>query len=107
MLQIKVNKDEFDKINMLLPDVCPDVAFALKSQDDNLAALGLCDSAPCIVEFDLTAEQFIEMLDTLSDIEVDAFNTPDGRAPSKNTPAYQKYLKYGCLYEILYNAERI
>lgn len=105
MIQIKVNKYDFDKIDVLLPDICPDVCFSLKSHDDNLVLLGFCNSAPCIVEFDMSAEEFYEMLDNLNDIEIDAYNTPNGVEPSATTPAYQKYLKYGCLYEILYNAE--
>ena len=106
MLQIKVNKDEFEKINALLPDVCPNISFALKLQDDNLEALGLCDSAPCIVEFDLSTEEFYEMLDILNDIEIDAFNTP-GSTHDESNLAHQKYLKYGCLYDILSNAEMV
>ena len=106
MVRLKVSKDEFDKINSLLPDICPNVPFSLKVQDDNLMKLGFCESAPCIVEFDMSTEEFNEMLDTLDDIEVDAFNTPHGSYPSRNSPAYQKYLKYGCLYDILFFAER-
>lgn len=107
MLQIKVNKEEFDKINTLLPDICPDVSFALKVEDENLVSLGFCDSAPCIVEFDMSSEEFYEMLDTLNDIEINAFNVLDRDEPSRSDPAYQKYLKYGCLFNILFSAQRI
>ena len=106
MLQIKLNKEDFDKISELLPDICPDVSFSLKEQDDSLVKLGFCNSAPCIIEFDMNAEEFYEMLDTLNDIEIDAFNTEYDEYPKGNNPAYQKYLKYGCLYEILFSAER-
>ena len=107
MLKIKVNRDEFDKINSLLPDICPEASFSLQTQDDNLVKLGFCNSAPCIVEFDMTAQAFYEMLDALNDIEIDAFNVLDSSEPSRSDPAYQKYLKYGCLYDILFMAERI
>jgi hypothetical protein len=50
---------------------------------------------------------FYEMLDTLNDIEIDAFNVLDSDEPSRSDPAYQKYLKYGCLHEILFFAEKI
>ena len=101
MIQIKVNKNDFNKINLLLPDICPEVSFSLISEDKNLAKLGFCDSAPCTIEFDMSVKDFYEMLDTLNDLEIDAFNSV-GEAPNNN-PAYQKYLKYGCLYNILSN----
>ena len=107
MLQIKINKEDFNKISMLLPDVCPDVSFSLNTQDDNLVKLGFCDNAPCIVEFDMNAAEFEEMLDTLNDIEIEAFSVGGRSEPSSSDPAYQKYLKYGCLYEILFSAERV
>ncbi len=106
MLQIKVNKEELNKIKSLLPDIYPEASFYLKTNDDNLVKLGFCDSAPYIVEFDMSAEDFYEMLDTLNDIETDAFNVLDSSEPSRSNPAYQKYLKYGCLYDILFLAER-
>ena len=107
MIQIKVNKNDFDKINELLPDICPDVSFSIKIQDDNLEKFGFCESAPCIVEFDMSTEEFYEMLDTLENIEIDAFNILERSEPHRNNPAFQKYLKYGCLYEILFFAKRI
>ena len=107
MVQIKMNRDEYNKIQILLPDICPQIGFSLKVEDDNLVVLGLCDSAPCIVEFDMTDSEYEEMLDDLNELEIEAFNTPHGTYPSESSPAYQKYLKYGCLYDILSNAEII
>ena len=101
-----MNKNDYQKIKTLLPQICPDVKFSLISQDDNLVSLGLCDSAPCIVEFDLSAKEFNEMLDELDDIEVNAFSTPNKEFSQSENLAYQKYLKYGCLYQILYNAKK-
>ena len=102
---LKMDKDDFDKVSTLLPDICPDVDFTLKVQDDNLVALGFCDSAPCLVKFDLNSEEFEEMLMELNEIEVAAFAVLDRR--ERDHPDYHKYLKYGCLYEILFCSERI
>lgn len=102
-----MNKDECDKVQTLLPDICPIADFSLKVEDGNLAKPGFADSAPCVGEFGLTINEFYELLDELNNIEIDAFNTPNGTYPLKSDPAYQKYLKYGCLYDILYNAEII
>lgn len=107
MVQLKINRDEFDKIQSLLPDICPKVSFSLKTEDDNLVKRGFCNSAPCVVEFDMSAQTFCEMLDTLNDIEIDAFNVLDGSEPSRSDPTYQKQLKYGCLYDILFMAEKV
>ena len=107
MLKIKVNKTDFDKINTLLPDVCPNTSFALINEDENLMKLGFCDSATCVVEFDMSVKDFYEMLDTLNEIEIEAFNTNNEKYSPELDLAYKKYLKYGCLYDILYNSERI
>ncbi len=103
---LKINKDEFNEINTLLPELFPNISFEIKSQDDALVNLGFCNSAPCVIEFDLTTEEFEALLCDLDDIEVDAFNLPKYIEPKENDPTYQKYLKYGCLYTILNNAER-
>lgn len=107
MVQLKINRDDFDKIKSLLPDICPAVSFSLQIEDNNLVKLGFCNSAPCVVGFDMSVQAFYEMLDTLNDIEIDAFNGLDSTELSRNTPAYQKYLKYGCLYDILFMAEKV
>ena len=107
MLYVKMNKDDYNKIHELLPNVYPQIYFSLKEEDDNLVALGLCNSAPCIIEFNITGNEFNEMLEELNDIEIEAFNTPNSTSPNESNPAYQKYLKYDCLYDILFNAEII
>ena len=107
LISLKMNLDDYNKVEKLLPDLRPDVAFFLKEVDHNLAKLCLCESAPCVVNFNLNEDEFQELLFTLDDIETEAFNTPNHREPSESDPAYQKYLKYGCLYGILFNAEKI
>jgi hypothetical protein len=106
-VSLKMNLDDYKKIENLLPDICPGVSFFLKEADHNLVDLGLCESAPCIVKFDLDYDEFEDLLLKLDDIETEAYNTPHNREPSETDPAYQKYLKYGCLYGILCNAERV
>lgn len=107
MFQIKTSKDDYNTIQALLPDICPDVSFSLKSEDTNLYSLGFSKSVPCIIEFDIAVREYYDLLDKLGDIETDAFNTPSDTYPRKDNPAYQKYLKYSCLYTILSNAEMI
>lgn len=105
LVSLKINKNDCIKIERLLPEICPDVSFYTVAEDYNLELLGLCESALCVVVFNLDNDEFKELLDELNNIEIDAFNTKYGEHPKQDNSAYQKYLKYGCLYEILYNAE--
>ena len=105
-VSVKMNMDDYNKVETLLPDVCPDVACFIKEADHALVNLGLCESAPCVITFGVGAKEFYEMLDMLNDIEIDAFNTP-GSTHDESNLAYQKYLKYGCLYDILSNAKMV
>lgn len=106
-MKLQLDKNDFDMVSSLLPDIYPNVAFSLKVQDDNLVKLGICDVALCIVEFDLSIEEFSDMLDGLIDIEVDAFNSTDDTDFLLTTQSWQKYLKYGQLYSVLFNAKII
>lgn len=107
LVSVNMNMDDYRKMEKSLPDIFPEVSFFIKEADQNLVKLGLCESAPCVVMFNLDNNEFEDMLDELNEIEIDAFNTNYGEYPKQDNPAYQKYLKYGCLYEILYNAEQI
>ncbi len=107
MVKLIIDKLSYNKIKNLLPDISSEVEFYLESVDENLEKLGLCKSAPCVVVFDLDTQGFENLLDVLSYIEVDAFNTKNGEHPKATDYQYQKYLKYGCLFDILNNAEII
>ena len=97
MMKLILDKIAYEKVEVLLPEICPNIDFELETIDENLEKLGLCKSAPCVVRFKLNES------DTLLDIEVDAFNVVNG----ENSIEYRKYLKYGCLYDIFYNAEKV
>lgn len=105
-VSVKMHKDDYNKVETLLPDICPDVACFVKEADHTLVDMGLCKSAPCVITFGVGTEEFYEMLDMLNDVEIDAFNT-QGTSHDESSQAYQKYLKYGCLYDILSNAEMV
>ena len=102
-----MSMEDYEKVESLLPELFPYVSFFVKEADHNLKNLGLCESAPCVVVFNLDSNEFAELIDKLDDIEVDAFNVLVSDEPSREHPAYQKYLKYGCLYDILFLAERV
>ncbi len=104
MIRLNLSEPLYREIKKLLPDICPDVKFSLKTTDDILATLGFCDVPPCVVAFDLNDSEFEEMLLELIQLEVDAYNTPDGKDPKEDDPYYQRYLKYGWIYDVLFNA---
>lgn len=104
---VYINTDKmcYERIKALLPDIKPDIKITLVCCDDNLEKMGFCSSAPCIVCFDLSLDELEKLLDDLMQIEVDAFNTADGNDPPENDPYYQKYLKYGWLWDIMFYAK--
>ena len=105
MIYLKLEKSIYDKIKKLLPDICPNVQFSLVMADNNLMRLGFSCEIPCVAAFQLDENGFDQMLDDLMQLEIDAFNTPCGE-PAPNDSVYQKYLKYGWMWQVLYNAEK-
>ena len=93
LVSLKMNLDDYKKVEELFPDLFPDTAFFLKTADHALVELGLCKSAPCTVTFNLDEDEFEEVILELIDMETDAFNTPKGADPKEDNPFYQKYLK--------------
>lgn len=103
MIRLNLNFSQYSLLEKQLPDICPDVKFYLESSDETLVKLGLADVAPCIVVFELDENGFEEMLDDIAWIEICAFNTEDGKDPPENDEYYQKYLKYGWMFDVLYD----
>lgn len=105
MFYLNIEKSCYKRIKNLLPEIKPDIKILLINCDDNLQKLGFCSDAPCTIGFDLCREEMNDLLDELMQIEVDAFNTIDGEEPSGNSCSYQRYIKYGWLWDVLYCAE--
>ncbi len=107
MYRLETTKPLYEKIKELLPDIWPNIQIRLMSEDSNLVRLGFVDSVPCVVELDVDEKQFEEILYSFYDLEVDAYNTEDGKDPPQNDPFYQKYLKYGWIGDVLARAKLI
>ena len=101
MFLLETNKELYIKIKEAMFQLYPEIKISLISCDDVLEKMGFCDSAPCVLGFDLTKNEMDALLDDLMQIETEAFNTPDGKYPSCNDPDYQRYEKYGWLYDEL------
>ena len=107
MYRLETTKPLYDEIKELLPDICPNVPIRLASEDQNLVKLGFAKEVPCVIELDVSDEEFEDMMIELLDIETDAFNTEDGKNPPPNDPYYLRYLKYGWISDVLTNAKKV
>lgn len=104
MIRLNLDLPQYQQLEKQLPDICPDVKFYLESSDETLVKLGLSDVAPCVVAFELDDDGFEKMLDDIVWIEICAFNTEDGKDPPKDDENYQKYLKYGWMFDVIHDA---
>ena len=104
MIKLNLELPQYRRLEKQLPDICPDVKFYLESSDETLVKLGLSDVAPCVVAFELDEDGFEKMLDDIVWIEICAFNTEDGKDPLEDDEYYQKYLKYGWMFDVLHDA---
>ena len=104
MIRLNLELSQYQQLEKQLSDICPDVKFYLESSDETLVKLGLSDVAPCVVAFELDDDGFEKMLDELVQIEIDAFNTENSKNPPEDNEYYQKYLKYGWMFDVLHDA---
>ena len=81
--------------------------FSYKTIEEGIKTkkLGFVDCPPCCFSLDLSWGEFEDMMDELMQLEIDAFNTPNGEMPSENDFLYKKYEKYGWLWDMFYNAD--
>jgi len=105
VIYLNVDKVLYNQISVLLPDIWPNIKINLLVADENLEKLGFCKSAPCLMTIDLSENEYEQLLDELLQLEIDAYNTPDGRVPSDKDPNYIRYRKYGWMWDVLYRAE--
>lgn len=103
MLYVETDFD-YGTIEEHLHAVIPSIIMSHVVTDEKLKQLGFVDHAPCVFSLDMTRDDFEDMMDELMQLEVDAFNTPDGSMPPEDDPLYLKYLKYGWLWDMFYNA---
>ena len=104
MLRVITDFD-YKTIDKMLHDLFPSIKMTHIASDRALVEMGFADYPPCIFTMDITWDEYEEMMLDLMQIEVDAFNTPDGEMPEKDDLAYLRYLEYGWLWDMFYNAE--
>ena len=95
----------FGNLQTYLQDVCPYVKMEQIQDYWELKALGFVDFPICVAKMDMTETEYERMIDDLRQLEVDAFNTPDGKMPEEDDPYYVRYCKYGWLWDFFFNAD--
>ena len=65
MIKLNLELPQYRRLEIQLPEICPDVKFYLESSDETLVNLGLADVTPCVVVFELDDDGFEKMLDDI------------------------------------------
>lgn len=99
MIKTEITKEKYTVLVEYFTEYHPDVAITLIECDDNLEKLGFCISAPCIVSLDLDFEKANEILEQLTDFEIEACY--DHPYPKDNF-YISRYEKYGWIYDYLF-----
>lgn len=93
-MKIETDNETYKKLKERIAEIMPEINVNLITEDNMLRKLGFVDFVPCTIELQATEEQLEELYDMCIQFEIDVFNTPDGKYPSKNDPYYLKYLRY-------------
>ena len=105
MLRVELFDASFEAVKKVLAEVCPSVRVEHVVTDKKLKELGFVDFPPCVFLMDTDWDGLEVIMDELMQIEVDAFNTPDGMNPPEDDPLYLRYLEYGWLWDVLFVAD--
>ena len=104
MLHIETDMCSFKKIKSSLLVVYPEAKIEHIFTDISLQSLGFTNISPCVFTLDMSWDEYYIMMDELSQIETDAFNTPNGEAPDLSDEAYKLYIEHGWLWDMFHNA---
>ena len=102
MYQLEMKKVTYNNFKVGLKEFRPNIKFYLVSCDDALEQLGFCNSAPCVVNVDITQEERNTLIDDLLQLEIDLFSKYD--IPDKSDPLYIDYEKYSWMWWLFENA---
>lgn len=100
MLLIETKISDYKTVQERMKDLFPQIKLELIS-DFSLPGLELPYSFTMSISF----SELDDIMDDLMQIEVDAFNTEDGKMPPQNDPLYLRYVKYGWLWDLFYDAK--
>lgn len=89
----------------MLSEVYPSIKIKHIATDQKLKELGFVDFSPCVFLMDTDWAGLELLMDELMQLEVDAFNTSDGKDPPADAPLYLRYLEYGWLWDVLFKAD--
>lgn len=105
MYKLKIVRKVYERLKESLEEFRPNIKIELINCDIMLEKLGFCESAPCIVYVDLEEKEMGVLLDDLYQLEIDAFN--GNQEPEDDDPLYVLYKKFGWIYDVFIEAEKI
>lgn len=100
-MQYETDMTTYLRLKQCLSELYPQVEVTLLTSDPMLKKLGFSETVPCKLELDITEAQRDEIRDMANDFEIEAFNTPHGKFPHKDSVAYKNFCKYGWLFDFL------
>ena len=105
MLYVETDMASHKTIRKCLDKAYPQARTEHITTDRALKALEFVDWPICVFSLDMTWDEFENMMDALIQLEVDAFNTDDGEMPAEDDEDYQRYMYYGWLWDMFYQAQ--
>lgn len=98
----------YEYLEAKIHDICPWVKMRKIPYpfDKSLIEKGLSIDNAFIVEFDMNAEEYEEMMDKYMWLEVMAYNTGEDW-PDENSEEFKRYEEYGWLWDYFYNVNKI
>ena len=104
MLYIETDICTFDKIETSMSIVYPSAKIEHIFTDTSLKSLGFTDNPPCVFSLDMSWDEYNDMMDELSQLETDAFNTSEGSDSYPSNESYTLYTEHGWLWDMFCNA---
>lgn len=102
MLVVEITGDAFEQVQECLQELFPDVTVELISKEISLPN-GL--EIPCAFSLNVSWQKLEDMMQTLMQYEIDAFNTDARELPAADDPYFLQYKRYGWLWDLFYNAK--
>lgn len=95
MLLVETQISDFKTVQDCMNDLFPQIDLELISDYTLLGS-----SLPYSFTMSIRYSELDDIMEDLIQLEIDAFNTEDGKMPQPSNPCYLKYVKYGWLWDL-------
>lgn len=100
MILVETKISDFNTVRKLMNDLFPQIKLELIS-DISLPWIEL----PYAFTMSVSLFELDAVMEDLMQLEIDAYNTEDDKMPPSSDPLYKKYIKYGWLWDLFYDAK--